>query len=186
MPPNEVSRKIAVDMMVFGQRGQRSAVCRNLSYNPQYWITIVFSLALLAAYLVILPLGMTLDHLRHGSGDAGAVHARHRHDSGSWSKMPVLKVWLVAARYEATAPEEISFGTRSMVVGASVLALLPTMGSTPYDCVKRVTHKAAVRMGFQNPGSPAGWMQACDPARLRLVYPGWPSLPPRIRGAAAK
>ena len=41
------------------------------------------------------------------------------------------------------APEETLFGTRSMAVGASVLALLLAMGSTPNDDVNRVMHEAA-------------------------------------------
>ena len=52
--------------------------------------------------------------------------------------------------------------------------------------VNRVMHKTAVRVGFQNLGSPAGWMQICGPAGRRLVYPGWPLPSPVIRGAAAE
>jgi hypothetical protein len=71
-------------------------------------------------------------------------------------------------------------------VGAGVLGLLLAVGSTPYNHVNRVMHKAAVRVGFQNRGSPAGRMQTRDPAGRRLVYPGWPLPSPVVRGAGAE
>jgi hypothetical protein len=52
--------------------------------------------------------------------------------------------------------------------------------------VNRVMHYSAVRVGFQNLGSPVGRMQTCDPAWRRLVYPGWPLPAPVIRGAGAE
>jgi hypothetical protein len=96
--PHEVSRANIVDVMVACQRGLRAAICWNPSYNPQYRITVVFSVALLAAYPVILALGTTLDHLGHSGGGTDAVRVLRRHDSDRWLKMAVLNASPASSR----------------------------------------------------------------------------------------
>ena len=159
---DKIARDIAIYMMVSGIRGIKTAICYNVDFNPQYYITSLFCLTVLAAYAFILPLRKHYVAILLAAFVPVIFMMLIANDTGRWLKMGVANEWMLAAYYKLRNPK-VEPSWLAMGLGLLLFAGLVAMRPTPLYYVNETTHKITRRLGYADPGRLEDWMNHCDP-----------------------
>jgi hypothetical protein len=158
----KIARDIAIYMMVSGMRGIKTAICYNVDFNPQYYITSLFCLTVLAAYAFILPLRRHYVAMLIAAFMPVIFMMLIASDTGRWLKMGVANAWMLAAYYKLRDPK-VEPSWPAMGSGLLLFAGLIAMHPTPYNYVNKTTHNISRSLGYADPGRLEDWMNHCDP-----------------------
>src|ERR1700733_12644562 len=149
-------------MMVSGMRGIKTAICYNVDFNPQYYITSLFCLTVLAAYAFILPLRKHYVAMLIAAFVPVIFMMLIANDTGRWLKMGVANAWMLTAYYKLCGPK-VEPSWPAMGIGLLLFAGLIAMRHTPYNYVSETTHNISRSLGYADPGRLEDWMNHCDP-----------------------
>jgi hypothetical protein len=158
-------RDIAIYMMVSGMRGVETAICYNLDFNPQYYLTAGFCLAILVAYVFILVLQKHILAVFVAVFVPVIFMSLIANDTGRWLQLGVINAWLLAVFYQLYGPNERVPSFKAMVTGGLLFTGILAMGHTHFDYANELTHILTLKLGAPDPGDPADghWMDKCDP-----------------------
>jgi hypothetical protein len=159
---DKIARDIAIYMMVSGIRGIKTAICYNVDFNPQYYITSLFCLTILAAYAFILPLRKHYVAMLIAAFVPVIFMMLIANDTGRWLKMGVANAWMLAAYYKLRGPK-VEPSWPAMGIGLLLFAGLVAMRHTPLYYVNETTHNISRSLGYADPGRLEDWMNHCDP-----------------------
>ena len=163
-------RDIAIYMAVAGPDALRTAICANLTANPQYLFMAIAALLVTGVYGIVFPLR------RHWLTWALVMAVPLvfmlliANDTGRWLKLAVLNGWLVSVFYLVRGYAVLDNDETWMPLGVALLMVLLAMGSTPYYRVNRIARNTALTFGYRDPLPLRVWMDTCDPGWERHVY----------------
>jgi hypothetical protein len=164
----KIGRDIAIYMMVSGMRGIKTAICYNVDFNPQYYITSLFCLTVLAAYAFILPLRKHYVAMLIAVFVPVIFMMLIANDTGRWLKMGVANAWMLAAYCKLRGPK-VEPSWPAMGIGLLLFAGLIAMHHTPYNYVNKTTLNISHSLGYADPGRLEDWMNQCDPAWRKFL-----------------
>ena len=123
-----------------------------MDFNPQYYITSLFCLTVLAAYAFILPLRRHYVAMLIAAFVPVIFMMLIASDTGRWLKMGVANLWMLAAYYKLRDPK-VEPSWPAMGIGLLLFAgLIARHHHTPYNYVNKTTHNISRRLGSPTPG----------------------------------
>ena len=165
------SRDVAIYFMVSGIRGVKAAICYNLDYNRQSYLSALFCVMTLAFYVVILGLQKHIRAVFIAVFVPVIFMLLIATDTGRWVKLGVINSWLLVVFYQLYGPNEKELSFKAMLTGGLLFAGIFAMGPASIFYANTATQVLTEKLGVPFDPDPA-WiaLDKCDPAWRTLLW----------------
>ena len=157
--------------MVSGIRGVKAAICYNLDYNRQSYLSALFCVMTLAFYVVILGLQKHIRAVFIAVFVPVIFMLLIATDTGRWVKLGVINSWLLVVFYQLYGPNEKELSFKAMLTGGLLFAGIFAMGPASIFYANSATQVLTEKLGVPFDPDPA-WiaLDKCDPAWRTLLW----------------